>query len=388
MRIGIEACTWANRRGYGRFTRELVSAMIRGYPDHEFTLVLDEATASQGEFPERAVLDIVKTSEQQIQAASADGARRLPDLWRLGRSVAKAKYDAFFFPTRYSFYPMTCRTPTVVAFHDATGEQHPKLIFPNFRSRLFWRMKSRLALWQADQLVTVSHDARKQIAAAFRCPADDIAVISEGPDPVFRELEDPTGGAEIRKRLDLPEELPLILYVGGISPHKNLDGLFRALVDTPQPWHAVLVGDYKNDSFWRCYNELTELAEELGLRDRITFTGYVPDDELVLLYNTSTLLILPSFSEGFGLPVVEGMTCGTPVTASDRSSIPEVLGDAGILFDPTQPREMTDAMTRLLTDEALREEFRVRGRKQAQLYTWERGAQQMVEILERVAQRR
>lgn len=388
MRIGIEACTWANLRGYGRFTRELVSALVREFPEHEYTLVLDEATAAQGKFPEGVTIDAVATSEQQIQAASADGARRLPDLWRLGRSVARAKYDVFFFPTRYSYYPMTCRTPTVIAFHDATGEKHPKLIFPNFRARQFWRIKSKLALWQADQLITVSHDARKQIAEMFRIPANDIAVISEGPDPIFRELDDQEQELRIRKKLGLPIDTPLILYVGGISPHKNLDGLFRALVDTPEPWHAVLVGDYKGDSFWGCYDELSALGKDLGLSERITFTGYVSDDDLVVLYNTSTLLILPSFSEGFGLPVVEAMTCGTAVTASARNSIPEVLGDAGILFDPTKPREMTDAMTQLLTNSEMREEFCRRGREQARLYTWERGARQLMEILERVAKSR
>ncbi len=387
MRIGIEACTWGNRRGYGRFTRELVSAMVHGYPQHEFTLVLDEATASQGEFPERAALDVVLTSEQQIRAASADGSRRLADLWRLGRAVAKADYDVFFFPTRYSFYPMLCRTPTVVAFHDATAERHPELIFPSFRSRLFWRIKSRLALSQADRLVTVSDDARIQIAEVFGRPAEEIHVISEGPDPIFRELDDAVLVAEARERLGLPAEVPLILYVGGISPHKNLDGLLRALVDTPGPWHAVLVGDHESDSFWGCYDELRALVEELELSERITFTGYVPDADLVLLYNASTLFILPSFSEGFGLPVIEAMACGVPVSASSRNSIPEVLGDAGILFDPTETHEMTEAMTRLLADEGLRDELRERGRKQAQLFTWQRGAQQLMGILEGVARR-
>jgi glycosyltransferase involved in cell wall biosynthesis len=388
MRIGIEACTWGNLRGYGRFTRELVSAMVRDYPQHEITLVLDDVTASRGKFPERVALNVVATSEQQIRAASADSSRRLPDLWRLGRAVAKADYDVFFFPTRYSFYPMTCRTPTVVAFHDATAERHPELIFSGFRTRLFWRIKSRLALHQADRLMTVSHDAREQIAEAFGLPAEEIGVISEGPDPIFRELDNAELLADVRERMGLPAEIPLILYVGGISPHKNLNGLFRALVDTPGPWHAVLVGDYENDDFLDCYDELRALAEELELSERITFTGFVSDADLVLLYNASTLFILPSFSEGFGLPVIEAMACWVPVTASSRNSIPEVLGDAGVLFDPTDSREMTEAMTRLLADEVLRDELRARGRKQAQLFTWQRGAQQVMEVLEGIARRR
>jgi len=388
MRIGIEACTWANRRGYGRFTRELVGAMVRRFPDHEISLVVDSATADQCEFPESARLEVVPTSQQQVRAASADGRRSVRDLWRLGRAVAKQDYDAFFFPTRYTYYPIPARTPTVVAFHDATGEHHPQLIFPTFRSRLLWRIKSRLALRQANRLVTVSDDARKRIASAFRYPADDIAVISEGPDPVFRVLDDPAIARETRTRHGLPATAPVILYVGGISPHKNLQGLFRALVETEGNWHAVLVGDYENDSFWGCYQELRDLAIELALTDRITFTGYVPDDELVMLYNAATVCVLPSFSEGFGLPVIEAMACGVPVAASARNSIPEIVGDAGILFDPTQPRQIADALGRLLADESLRLELIGRGQKRAEHYTWERGAEQVMTILSEVARHR
>ena len=384
MRIGIDACTWTNRRGYGRFTRELVTAMVRGYPQHEFALVLDEDTATEGKFPEHAVLEVVRTSEQPTKAASADGSRRLMDLWRMGRAVAKARFDVFFFPTRYSFYPLTCTTPTVVAFHDATAERHPKLIFPSFRSRLFWRIKTRLALHRANRLVTVSEDVRRNIAEAFDYSAESITVISEGPDPIFHPFHDGDGTSSVRRRLQLPTDVPLILYVGGISPHKNLQGLLRALANIPRPWHAVLVGDYQHDSFWGCYDELLELRRELELTERVSFTGFVSDEDLLLLYNTATLLVLPSMSEGFGLPVVEAMACGLPVAASDRNSIPEILGDAGIVFDPSVPENMTTTIARLLEDPDLCEQLRVKGLARAKLFSWERGAQQMMEILEEV----
>ncbi len=384
MRIGIDACTWTNRRGYGRFTRELVTAMVRGYPQHEFLLVLDEDTAAEGEFPARAELKVVPTSEQPTRAASADGSRRLMDLWRMGRAVAKAHLDVFFFPTRYTFYPLPCTTPTVVAFHDATAERHPELIFPSFRSRSLWRIKTRLALHRADRLVTVSEDARRQIAEVFDYSAEAITVISEGQGAIFRPVPDEDQAASVRTRLELPADVPLILYVGGISPHKNLQGLFRALAHVPGPWHAVLVGDYRHDSFWGCYNELLEVGRELGLVERVSFTGFVSDEDLLLLYNTATLLVLPSMSEGFGLPLVEAMACGLPVAASRRNSIPEILGDAGVLFDPSVPEEMTAAIVRLLQDSNLRERLRLKGLARAELFSWEKGAQRMMAVLEDV----
>jgi glycosyltransferase involved in cell wall biosynthesis len=388
MRIGIEACTWGNLRGYGRFTRELVSEMIQRFPDHEFTLVVDQATAEQCQFPAGASIQVVVTGQQQTQAASADSARSPVDMWRLSRAVARADFDAFFFPTRYSFFPMTARTPCVVAFHDATGEQHPKLIFPNVRSRLFWRLKSWLARFQTHRMVTVSHDARSQLARAFRYREDRIRVISEGPNRIFQVLDPKVDAKAIKDRWALPSDKPLILYVGGISPHKNLSRLLQALAITPGDWHAVLVGDYKNDSFWGCYQELQELAGELQLHGRLTFTGYVPDEDLVQLYNSATCLVLPSFSEGFGLPVVEAMACGLPVAASNRNSLPEVLGDAGLLFDPTETQEIADSLMMLLADESLRNTCRKRGLVRAALYTWERGADHLMEVILEVARKR
>ncbi len=382
MRIGIDACTWTNRRGYGRFTRQLVGAMVRDHPQHQFVLVVDQHTAAQGEFPETALLEVVSTGEQPAQAASADGSRGVLDLWRMGSAVARARFDVFFFPTRYSYFPFSGTAPTVIAFHDATAEQHPELIFPNLRSRFLWCVKSRLALRRADRLVTVSEDARRQISAVFGYPADEITVISEGPDPIFRPVDDGARAASVRTRLELPADVPLLLYVGGISPHKNLQGLFHALTNVTGPWHLVLAGDYEGDSFWGCYEELVELGRRLQLTERVTFTGFASDEDLVMLYNMATLLVLPSMSEGFGLPVVEAMACGLPVAASDRNSIPEILGDAGLLFDPTSQSDIVAAITRLLEEADLRRRCSATGLARAELYSWERGARQIVALLE------
>lgn len=385
MQIGVDVCTWSNRRGYGRFTRGLVTAMVAEYPQYRFVLVVDQHTAREGRFPDGAQVEIVRTRTQPTRAASADGSRSAMDLWRMGKAVSRLHLDVFFFPTRYSFYPLFCKTPTVIAFHDATGEQHPELVFPGLRSRLLWTLKSRLAFRRAQRLVTVSQDARSRIASSFRCPESAIHVITEGPDPLFRPIDVTSRCAEMRGRYDLPADVPLILYVGGISPHKNIQGLLHALVQLERlPWHLVLVGDYANDSFWDCYRELVGLAEALGLAGRVTFTGYVPDDQLLILYNAAMMLVLPSLSEGFGLPVVEAMACGLPVAASDRGSLPEVLGSAGLLFDPVSHDQIAESIRRLLCDEELRRDLRARGLHRAELFSWKAAAHKLVRILEEV----
>ena len=391
MRIGIEACTWANRRGYGRFTRELVSAMVRRHPQHRFVLVVDGHTARESSFPEDAQTLVVQTSAQPTKAAAADRSRSLTDLWRMSRAISRARFDVVLFPTRYTFVPLFCRTPAVLTIHDATDAKQPRLLFQHWRARLLWRIKSGLALRRAHRLVTVSNDARRQIAAAFGLRESAITVVSEGPDAVFRPCRGDPAVDAVRARYGLPSDTPLILYVGGISPHKNLQALVRAAAivrrEAPGPWHVVLVGDYQGDSFLGCYRELNELVRALGLEDRVTFTGFVPDDDLVLLYNAAAILVMPSKGEGFGLPVVEAMACGLPVAASDRNSLPEVLDGAGLLFDPDSDAAVAACLLRLLRDAELRAALSKRGLARAEAYSWNTGADTMVRVLEEAARR-
>jgi glycosyltransferase involved in cell wall biosynthesis len=391
LQVGVEACTWANRRGYGRFTREIVSAMVARHPEHRFVLVVDNHTARECRFPPGAETLVVKTSAQPVRAAAAEGSRSVGDIVRMSRALADPRFDVVLFPTRYTFVPLPGRTPAVLTIHDATDVKQPRLLFPNWRSRLLWRTKSWLAIRRADRIVSVSNDARRQIAAAFGLREDDIAVVSEGPDPCFRPIAAANEIAAVRTRYGLPADAKLVLYVGGISPHKNIQALIRAcglVRDTvPSGWHLVLVGDYQGDAFLSCYQELRSLVRSLAIEQRVTFTGYVPDQDLALLYNAAAFLALPSKGEGFGLPVVEAMACGLPVAASNRNSLPEVLDGAGLLFDPDSDRELAAVVARLLTDADLRDDLRARGLARATAYSWSTGADTMVRVLEAAAAR-
>jgi len=363
----------------------LVTTMMEENPDHAFTLVLDQRTAAESDFPNGANIEVVRTREQPTRAASAYGSRSMSDLWRLSRAVSRYDFDVFLFPTSYSFYPLFCKTPTVVVFHDAIAEQHPDLIFPRLRSRLLWKLKTWLAMRRADRLVTVSQNAREQLAEIFRRPIAAIDVVSEGPAPCFQPVDVSPSAATVLRRYGLPDQVPLILYVGGISPHKNLERLLRATKQVTQPWHLVLVGDYSTDSFFSSYPEVLELSRKLDIAEHVTFTGYVPDPDLVILYNLATMLVLPSLGEGFGLPVVEAMACGLPVAASNRGSLLEVVGEAGLLFDPCLEEEIAGSIERLLSDESLRRELRNKAQERAKLFSWKNGARKMMSILEAAA---
>ena len=387
MRIGIDACCWSNRRGFGRFTRELLTHIVTEHPRHEYTLLVDRATAEESRFPAGARVQVVATREAPTRAASAAGARSPLDLWRMARAAARLPLDLFFFPAVYSYFPMLRRVPTIVTFHDAIAESHPRLIFPGARARLFWNAKTWLAHRQASRILTVSRNSRARIAVAFGIQESSIDVVGEGPGDVFRPIRDLRALNSVLDRYRLPAAAPLVLYVGGISPHKNLDGLLRAFARLPERAHLAIVGDHAGDSFYGCYPRLLELRARLGLEPRVTFTGFVPDEDLALLYNAATVLALPSFDEGFGLPAVEAMACGLAVVASRGGSLPEVLGPAGTFFDPRDQAEMAAALSRVLEDPKLRAGLSAEGLRRAALFSWSAAARDTVGLFERTAER-
>jgi len=255
MRIGVDACCWSNRRGFGRFTRELLKALLSIDEKNEYWFFVDKDTASVNGFPEGARIVTAPTHESPTQAASAEGRRSLRDLWVMTREVRKHDLDIFFFPAVYSYYPILNRTKIVVTIHDMIPELHPDEVFPNKKLRLFWQMKQYLALRQAKLILTVSDNSKREIVRLCNIPESRVSVVSEGANSAFRVLSHDRERDVVLHRYDLKHSEPFLLYVGGISPHKNL----RHLVDVHSellrdPDYSdvklVLVGDYKGDSFY------------------------------------------------------------------------------------------------------------------------------------------
>ncbi|MDH3903927.1 MAG: glycosyltransferase family 4 protein, partial [Xanthomonadales bacterium] len=147
----------------------------------------------------------------------------------------------------------------------------------------------------------------------------------------------------------------------------------------------VIIGDEKRDSYLICGQELRETVAQLGLSERVVFTGFVPDDDLVAIYNAATLLVLPSFDEGFGLPVIEAMACGTPVAVSQIGALEELVGNAGLVFDPENLDDLASTIERLLRSEDLQKSLRQRGLERVRHYSWRRAAEQTMSVLLEVA---
>jgi glycosyltransferase involved in cell wall biosynthesis len=391
LRIGVDACCWANRRGFGRFTRELLTALARLDKGNEYTFFMDGETAENSTFPTGIRLEVVRTEMSPMAAASASGRRSLKDLWLLSRQVMKTNVDLFFFPAVYSYFPILNRCKIVVTIHDMIADHHPERVFPSRKLMLFWKLKQNLALRQADKILTVSGYSKRQIVQHYNIPETRVAEISEGPSDVFRTLSHDHYMDAVLRRYGLKPEERFLLYVGGISPHKNLDVLVEAYHRLTmdllfEDVKLVLVGDYQGDAFYSHYPAIKGEVEKRHLTEKVLFTGFVPDDDLAYLYNAAILFVLPSLEEGFGLPAIEAMACGTPVVASDRGSLPEVLGEAGCFFDPSHSGALLTVLRNVVESEEKREHMRRSGIARSKLFTWEEAARKTVSLFSEITE--
>jgi len=378
MKIGVDATCWGNKRGFGRFTRELLEAILEIDKTNEYLFFIDGDTADTETIPTQVKKISANTAVSQLHAASADSSRSLKDLWAMSRAVLKHKVDVFFFPAVYSYFPVFNRTKIIVTIHDVIADHHPELIFPNSKSKLFWKLKQNFAIRQADLIATVSEYSKKQIIEYFNLPESHLRIISEGARPVFKVLKQTKETVETLDRHGLKPDETFLLYVGGISPHKNLAVLidaFDKIAANQTDVKLVLVGDYKDDPFFSAYPSLKKQVAELKLEDRVIFTGFIPDEDLAHLYNTAQLLVFPSLEEGFGLPAIEAMSCGTPVAASNCSSLPEVLGEAGRFFDPRNSSNMAQVIEQILRDGTERKIMREKGLARAEQFMWKKAAE-------------
>jgi glycosyltransferase involved in cell wall biosynthesis len=387
MRIGIDASTWHNNRGFGRFTRELVAAMLACPGPHQFVLLSDSPIA--GVPPAEQIL--VSQSRQVIDAA-VDGSRRsVADLLRFSLAAHRARLQLLFYPAVYSWFPCPPGLCNVVTLHDAIAERFPRMVFPNRLSRLAWRAKVRISCAQATRLLTVSAAARREIVEHMHIREHRIDLTTEGPRDIFVPLSTaamPRMQAELAARFSFGPTDALLAYVGGFAPHKNVATLLRAFARLPESLQSrttlLLVCDPAGAGFHSNLGELHALiAAHPALANATRFTGFVDDNTLASIYSVATALVMPSFSEGFGLPAIEAMACGTPVIASSAGALPEVVGDSGMIVNPCDEVTLVKAMEKMLVDRTLRAALAQKALTRSAQFSWKRGAELALNCIER-----
>ena len=387
MRIGVDATCWHNRRGYGRHARALLRALIRLDKANRYVLFLDSTEAAEP-LPDECDVRILASSAPTVKAASASGHRSLADMWRISRALSAKEFDILLFPTIYSFVPTFGRARKLVMVHDVIAETFPRLTVPRLSARLFWNTKAILGRMQADALITVSDYSRQGILERFGVDPRRVFIVGEAADPVFCRLGHPVPGAKLRDA-GLDGSRRMVVYLGGFSPHKNLEALLVAFrrVTTRVAFDdvvLVMVGDTSGDAFHGYFGTIAEQVQALGLAGRVIFTGYLEDGEVVTLLNLASVLVLPSLMEGFGLPAVEAAACGCPVIATKASPLEQLLGGGGVFIDPCE-QEIAIALEAVLNSKEMQLQMREHGLAAAQRLTWQEAAGQMIEIIRKIS---
>jgi glycosyltransferase involved in cell wall biosynthesis len=369
MRIGIDGACLANRRGFGRFSREVLAATARIDSCHEFAVFVDRPSLGKVAVPDGFATVPVEVKQAPSRAASAEGRRSVRDMLAFGRAIGRSRLDLIYFPASYSFVPVWGVGRVVLTLHDTLAIAHPELVFPGGKGRLAWKAKEHAAVAWADRVVTISEASRRDLIDWYRLPGERVHNVSCGIDPSFQPRTGPEG-AEVLRKYGVDPDHRYWLYVGGLSPHKNLLRLIEAFARLGPDERLAIVGDF-GDVFHTHVPELRALVDRLGLGDRVTFTGFVPDEDVAYLYTRAYALAMPSLMEGFGLPVAEAMACGIPVVASTAGALPEVVGDAGVLVDPTDVDAIALGMQRLLDDPAGRDRLSNLALRRSARFSWD-----------------
>jgi glycosyltransferase involved in cell wall biosynthesis len=267
---------------------------------------------------------------------------------------------------------------SVVTVHDLIFIREPEIVPPGWLA--FTKKRIGYAMRKADAIITISEFSKSEILDVYKIPEGRVRVIHNG---VGKEFFPRTEGIEQLKQ-EYGIRNRYFLYVGAVEPRKNLVNLlnaFQGLQPSLRDAYQLVVAGvtrYKD-------KELFRRVAELGLENEVVFTGRVPQEILPLLYSGAEIFIYPSLFEGFGMPPLEAMACGTPVIASNRTSVPEVLGDAALFVDPLNPAEITQSIKEILSDSSLRETCRQKGIERARLFSWERNAELTVSLYNELA---
>ena len=355
--------------GIGTYVRNLLRQLSRLDHDTEYVLLGrpgDDGFA--GELGEN--FRLVAESSGQYSVGE-----QLSIPFKLGRASPN------LFHTPHYVLPVLTPCRSIVTIHDCIH-----LIFPQYlRNRMAYAC-ARAMFWtavhRASRILTVSEASKRDILRFFEVPETKVSVIYNAIDERLHRRPPEEEMLRVRERYQLHDRF--LMYAGNVKPHKNLERLIRAFVllrqDGLDDLQLLVTGSEVSR-----YSALRRTVHRYNLRRRVRFLGYQSEDTLAALYRLADVFVFPSLYEGFGLPPLEAMAAGTPVVVSNVSSLPEVVGDAGVLVNPYDPRSIADGIRKVLTDRTLRSDLRARGLARARSFSWPASAARIRRIYEELA---
>lgn len=376
MRIGIDArCIENKRTGLGRYLINLLREWARTAPEHKYVLYFKSKKATD-EFLEQECFEQVVLSSRFLPNKGILFQQVLLPWDSLSRDL-----DLFFAPAYTA--PLFLKCKLVVSIHDLISMIEPE----SFEAITRWQRRIFLPLsaHRATRITTLSQASAEDLFRRYSLPYEKVQVIPLSYDSRFKPVDDQVALESLKRKYRI-EANKIMLYVGSIVKRRNVPlllGAFRVLRNRMNDVHLILVGS--NLSY--PHIDVREQIDRLRLANDVSYLGHVKDEELVLLYNLADLFLYLSSYEGFGLPVLEAMACGTPVITSNCSSLPEVGGNAALLVNPSDSKQIVEAMSRVLVDKSLARSLRERGLKRVQDFSWETAARQTLEVLHQAAPR-
>ena len=379
MRIGIDYTAAARQSaGIGRYTRELLTALLKADPIAQHTLILLAGTAGLGEKWD--------AEAARLRALAPPGSLRLRSLpftddwmariWHRLRLPLPANAITgpigLFYAPDFLLPPLVGPVRRWVTIHDLSFMRHPETFPPQLRDYLTDAVPRSAR--RADHILTDSEWTRQDVVELLGIPPSKVTALHLGVSPAFTAEASPGEREALARIYDLGA-VPYVLAVGTVQPRKN----YRRLIDAVEQVRASSEVDLviAGGKGW-LGEPILKAARE---RPWVHMLGFTPDQDLPALYRQAAVLAFPSLYEGFGLPPLEAMACGTPVVASVASSVPEAVGTAGLLVDPLDTQALASTLERALTDTALRARLRAAGLARAAEFTWSRTADEWLDLL-------
>jgi glycosyltransferase involved in cell wall biosynthesis len=359
VRIGFDARA-ISYRGIGTYSRNL----LRHFANTGTEVVVFCQDQEKDTMPAVDSFTLISANMDPLSMQSRGAFRSL---------VEKSKVDLLHVPS--SWAPTPLDTPFVATVHDVTPLLYPRSL--PLVLRLRYKRQLNHTLSEAQKIITVSQISLSALSAYAGVNPAKVRVIHNGVSERFHPDVTPEEQAAARRHYSLPERFAF--WVGDFRPEKNLPFLIQAwsrlLHHIPDPPVLVLAGAQRGE-----YRKLRKEVEKRGMEGKILFPGFIRDDDLPAVYSAATLFVFPSLYEGFGLPPLEAMACGTPCVVSNSSSLPEVTGSAALLFNPTSLDSLEECVVRVLTDHELYEALRQDGLRQSALFPWSKAAQETLRV--------
>lgn len=381
MRIGIDVRVLSTSRALSRYTKNIVNQFLTQGRDHFFYLFSD-TKENLAKIPAVGLgltglrYDVIRAPKKMV----------LRDHFLFYDSINKLNLDLFFHPDNTEF--LRCHSTSVVTIHDLLPWKMPEQVlsrgpFMQFRQKLYFSMQARALRKSTKKIISVSENTKKDLLSIIGLPPEQIEVIYEGIEEMFRPFPDQNLIEEIKKKYNIFG--PYLLYIGGFEPYKNVERLLKAFGQIySHNLKLVLAGKRGSGA-----DRLKKIAEELGMSETVIFPGFIEEEDLPKIYAGAVFLIYPSLYEGFGFPPLEAMACGTPALISNSSSLSEAGGDTAIYFDPENVNNMAGALQtslkRYLNNRVEYEALSRRCLDRARLFSWSAAGEKTLRLFETLA---